>query len=360
MADRDENTVSFIDIQKNAYESYSKSIDRVLMYETPFVTYAGEHDPENDNVRINWSTQKERRIPESEAARPPGSTFEPTPQVLPKGLANYHQETYEDIPMSRRAKKAKVPGGKPMLRQIISGGLAIRRRIEATALSFQQASLKKKGEDYDGVTATEDESLTATVPTFCVVNYELNEAPATAPMFDGAGFPRLPELAGSPTLVRPAITAMDQFLDKIHKANGMIPHLALLHPVLKAEISRILTNSPWSSVTEHQDLGKMYRRRTNDFGSVEIVKTSMGMLTLFPDIYMPEATSRTAADQTGHVVFIAPEDWEISYLEKYTVMPIDTDFDGEKARLVCDWGIKCDNPRRSGYMRYFTNEAAGV
>ena len=338
------NAVSYKDIQSTIYATYLDSITRVSMYETPFVTFSGEPQDEignNGNTLLTWDTQSVPQTTDANIGRSPGDTLSPIAATVPSTISNYHQATQEDMTITKRATMSKGAGSGRMVQQMIVRGFAMRRGIEKTALSLQDADNGLASTNTDGKTKS------AGAFTFCTNNYNHNGSnwdSGEGPRYSG-NIPIAPTLKNkSPRTV--TISDLDNFLTTIFNGCGATPHLVMTSPDTKSSIMATVNtkNSQWSSVTQHHEFGPSPVKNLAEYGSVDLINTTSGVIALYPNVHMDKPT----ADEGTQIFFMHPADWQIHYNAKYQVLPMATTGLNQKSTMYTDWAIVCRNPLRSG------------
>lgn len=310
---------------ENVREELANMIDMISPTDTPFQSMISKEN--STNTVKEWLTDS-LATADTGNAHIDGDTFSGDALTAPARLQNHHQILRKDMVVTRRAQKVNQAGTKSELsRQIVKGGLELRRDLEAIITNNQAAVI---GDDSTAprlaglpawLATNTDRGATGTDPTLSSTTYGYPNAAA------GDGTDRALSEATLLAVVKDCSVA------------GGKPTCIMVGPSVKQKLSQYMFGSSARIATPYQDHGKA-KEAASVVGAVDYYTSDFGALEIVYNLFQRE----------DDVFILDKSKWSLSYLDKYKVVDIAKQGDADRKMLVSDVTLCSKNEAASGIV----------
>lgn len=320
---------------ENVREELANMIDMISPTETPFQSMIAKET--SKNTVKEWLTDSLATASITNA-HIDGDQFSGDTLTAPARLQNHHQILRKDVIVTRRAQRVDQAGTKSELsRQIVKGGLELRRDLEATLTNNQAAVI---GDDstapkFAGIPAwlktNTDRGATGADPTLSSTTY---------------GYPNAAATDGTDRALSEA-TLLGVIKDCV--VSGGNPTCIMVGPTLKQKVSQYLFGSSARIATPYQDHGKE-KKAASVVGAVDYYTSDFGTLEIVYNLFQRE----------DDCYVLDKSKWSISYLDRYKVQDIAKTSDADRKMLIMDVTLCSKNEAASGIVADVDETAAMV
>jgi len=310
---------------ENVREELANMIDMISPTETPFQSMISKEN--STNTVKDWLTDSLATASTSNA-HIDGDTFSGDALVAPARLQNHHQILRKDLVVTRRAQKVNQAGTKSELsRQIVKGGLELRRDLEATLTNNQAVVIG------DDSTAPQF----AGAPAWLATNTDRGAGGADPTLSSTTfGYPNAAATDGTDRALSEA-TLLSVIKDCT--VSGGKPTCIMVGPTVKQKLSQYLFGSSARIATPYQDHGKA-KKAASVVGAVDYYTSDFGTLEIIYNLFQRE----------DDVYVLDKSKWSLSHLDKYKVVDIAKQGDADRKMLVTDVTLCSKNEAASGIV----------
>jgi hypothetical protein len=318
---------------ENVREELANMIDMISPTETPFQSMIGKET--SKNTVKSWLTDSLATASTSNA-HIDGDAFSGDTLESPARLENHHQILRKDIVVTRRAQTVDQAGTKSELsRQIVKGGMELRRDLEATLLNNQAAVVGS-----DSVAPK-----FAGVPAWLTTNTDRGTG-GTDGTLSSTTYGYADAAAGDGTVRALTEDALLGVVKDCTVAGGR-PDCIMVGPTVKQKLSQYLFGANARIATPYQDHGKA-KQAASVVGAVDYYTSDFGTLEIVYNLFQRERD----------VFVIDKSKWALSHLDKYKTVDMAKTSDADQKMLLTDVTLCSKNEAASGIVADVDETAA--
>ena len=310
---------------ENVREEIANLIDMISPTETPTQSMIGRET--SSNTVKSWLTDSLATASVSNA-HIDGDAFDGDALVAPARLENHHQILRKDLVVTRRAQKVNQAGTKSELsRQLVKGGLELRRDLEATIMNNQAAVVGS-----DSVAPK-----FAGMPAWLTTNTNRGTS-GTDGTLSSTTYGYVDGAAGDGTVRALTEDALLGVVKDCTVAGGN-PTCISTGPTMKQKLSQYLFGANARIATPYQDHGKG-KQAAGVVGAVDYYTSDFGTLEIMYNLFQRERD----------VFVIDKSKWSLSHLDKYKTIDMAKTSDADQKMLLTDVTLCSKNEAASGIV----------
>jgi hypothetical protein len=310
---------------ENVREELANMIDMISPTETPFQSMISKES--SKNTVKSWLTDS-LATARTDNAHIDGDSFSGDALTAPARLENHHQILRKDLVVTRRAQKVNQAGTKSELaRQVVKGGLELRRDLEATLTNNQAVVI---GND---TTA----SVFGGLPAWLATNTDRGAGGADPTLSSTTfGYPNAAATDGTDRALSEA--SLLAIIKDCTVAGGK-PTCIMTGPSVKQKLSQYLFGSSARIATPYQDHGKA-KKAASVVGAVDYYTSDFGTLEIIYNLFQRE----------DDVFVLDKSKWSLSHLDRYKVIDMAKVSDATQKMLLTDVTLCSKNEAASGIV----------